>query len=161
MSLEGSPYLASAFANVYRHKRVADCSCNPPGVAVVPMPIARDSTVRVGDVVATADSADVVSGLENGAVSLTDYRSKRRLGRGSCRDIERRIGSIRREQEEARFRRGLRLVQAKASRIQFAELKAARMRLDEQRSGFDAAPLPEAKAGFAPVRILVPSPYDQ
>lgn len=161
VSLEGSPYLASAWANVYRQKRVANCSCNPPGVAVVPMPIARDSTVRVGDVVATADSADVVTGLENGAVSLTDYRSKRRLGRGSRRDIERRIGSMRREQDEAHFRRGLRLVQAKASRVQFAELKAARMRLDEPRSGFDAAPLPEAKAGFTPVRILVPSPYDQ
>lgn len=162
VSLEGSPYLASAWANVYRQKRVADCSCNPPGVAVVPMPIMHDSTLRVGDVVATDDSAEIVTGLESGAVSLTDYRTARKLGRGLRRDVERRIGSLRREQDEARFRRALRVVQAKAARVQFAELKVARMRLGDARSDLvAAAALPEAKAEFTPVRVLVPSPYDQ
>lgn len=162
VSLEGSPYLASAWANVYRQKRVANCSCNPPGIAVMPLPIARDETLRVGDVVATGDSAEIVTGLANGSVSLTDYRNARIPGRGLRRDVERRVGAIRREQDEARFRKALRVVEARAARIQFAELKIARMRLGEARSKDDAAARPaEAKAGFAPVRVLVPSPYDQ
>ncbi|WP_336487178.1 DUF2865 domain-containing protein [Methylobacterium nigriterrae] len=146
VSLEGHPYRAAAFANVYRQRRVADCSCQPPGGAP-PLPIVQDLTLRRGDVVATQDSAEVVTRIRPGSVALTDYRAVGALPRARSGAIEERVGALRREAEVRAFRRAMRaadrggIVRVAAAGPGFAGLG---------RTG---------TAGFAPVRIVAPSPY--
>ncbi|RQN21161.1 DUF2865 domain-containing protein, partial [Paraburkholderia tropica] len=63
VSLAGQPYLAAPFANLYRRTRVAQCACRPPGATGPLLGASDDRTVRVGDIFATEDSAEVVTAL--------------------------------------------------------------------------------------------------
>lgn len=161
VSLKGQPYLAAAWANVYRRKRVENCHCQPPGSAALPLPVAADPTVRVGDVVATADSASVVTRLARNGPILEDYRATRSLGRGARADIDRRVGSIRREADTKAFRRTLRTADADAARMRLAEARFTRMRADtaERDVGAVATGAKPSAAGFTPARVLVPAPH--
>ena len=161
VSLKGQPYLASAWANVYQRKRVENCSCQPRGVAAVPLPIARDPTVRVGDVVATEDGADVVTTLARGRVELDDFRSARGITRRARAEIDGRVGALRRDTAETAFRRTLRAQGAKTARVRVAEARAARLRVSEADTGLEAARPERAGRGAAPVRVVVPSPFDR
>lgn len=160
VSMKGQPYLAAAWANVYRQKRVQNCSCQPTGVAAAPLAIGSDPTVRVGDVLATENSAQVVTRLALGQVHLADYRSARGLSRGARRNIERQVGALRREVAEADFRRGLRAADARTARVRVAEAGSAHMRAIETGQSFTdmSAPVDAAQA-FTPVRIVSPSIY--
>lgn len=161
VSLKGQPYLAAAWANVYRQKRVQNCSCQPPGVAAMPLAIGSDPTVRVGDVVATEAGANVVTTLVRGQVGVGDYRYARNLSRSARADIDRRVGAIRRDTAEAAFRRSLRVADAKADtktvRVRLAEAGTARIRSIEAAPGFTAIePTPDAERSLTPVRVVAP-----
>lgn len=138
-SPQGVAYRGSALANVYRERRVANCSCQPPGAAIR-LPIARDATVRTGDVVATTDGADVITRIRGDALVVTDFRHAR-LGRHATRDIEAKVGVLRREELARVFRRGLR--QADRGVVRVAS------------GGFT----PRADDAVASVRVVTPSPY--
>lgn len=129
ISPQGLPYRASALANIYRQRRVDNCSCQPPG-GVAHLPIERDQTLRRGDVVSTRDSAVVVTARRSGSLALVDFR-KARLGQGQTRQIEARFGALQREEQARAFRRTLR----SAERGAIVRVAAA-------------------GSGFAPVRIV-------
>ena len=156
VSLKGSPYLAAAWANVYRKTRVQDCSCQPPGVAASPLPIDRDSTVRVGDLVATEDSADLVTALSSGTVELSDFRSARGLTRRARREIDRRVGAMQRDANEASYRRSLRKVVKTAMRVRFAEAGFERLRKMEAGAGFTEVTPVSGGATATPIRVVTP-----
>ena len=144
VSPQGRPYKASALANIYRQRRVADCACQPPGGAL-PLPIGQDATLQRGDVVATRDSARVVTRDRTGAYALEDYRTAR-LSPGLGRQIEGRVGAIRRDEQARAFRLALR-----------REERMNVIRVAATGTGFA---LPErATAGFGEVRVVAPSPY--
>ncbi|GJD58012.1 DUF2865 domain-containing protein [Methylobacterium dankookense] len=146
VSLRGLPYKASALANIYRQRRVADCSCQPPDGAA-PLPIARDATLERGDVVTTRDSARVVTRDGSGAYALEDYRTAR-LPRGLGRQIEGRVGALRREEQARAFRLALR----REERMNVIRVAATDI-------GFR---IPErASAGFTAVRVVAPSPFQR
>ncbi len=160
VSLAGQPYLSAPWANLYKRTRVAQCACRPPG-ETGPLPTAADDrTVRKGDIFATEDSADVVTALTRDGPVLTDYREAR-IGEGSRRIIELRVGAIRRDADAAAFRRVLRLAENRAQRIRTAEVQVARLRMDDAEGGSGFATVQAAGAGFAPVRVVVPSPFER
>lgn len=160
VSLAGQPYLAASWANLYRRTRVAQCACRPAG-ATGPLPgAADDRTVRAGDVFATEDSADVVTALTRTGPVLTDYRDAK-IGEGQRRIIEARVGAIRRDADAAAFRRVLRLAENRAQRIRTAEVQVARLRMDGAQGDSGFAPVQAASAGFAPVRVVAPSPFER
>ena len=165
VSLKGQPYLASAWANVYQRKRVENCACQPRGIAAVPLSIADDATVRVGDVVATEEGADVVTALSPGRIGLDDFRSARGITRRARAEIDGRVGALRRDTAEAAFRRSLRAAGAATGRVRLAESRAARLRVSEAGTGFETlGPERTTRAGAsaapAPIRVVVPSPFD-
>lgn len=145
-SLQGQPYRASALANVYRQRRVADCSCQASAQAsggAAPLSAAQDPTLRAGDAVATRDSARVAVRVP-GSLALVDYRTARITG-GARRQIEGRVGALLREERERAFRQVLRA----AERESVVRVASA--------GGFL---LPERAAGrFEPLRVVQPSPY--
>lgn len=144
VSPQGLPYRASALANIYRRRRVADCACQPPGGAA-PLPITEDRTLRKGDVVATGDSAAVVTRIRPGSVALVDFR-RAELTRGRNRQIEAKVGVQLREAEGRAFRRTLRA----AGRAGFVRVASAG-------EGFR---IPERPVGDrAPMRVVAPSPF--
>ncbi len=160
VSLAGQPYLSAPWANLYRRTRVAQCACNPPGATGPRLGAADDRTVRAGDIFATEDSAEVVTALTRNGPVLTDYREAR-IGEGSRRIIEARVGAIRRDADAAAFRRVLRLAENRSQRIRTAEVQVARLRRDGAEGGYGFAPVETASAGFAPVRVVVPSPFER
>lgn len=161
VSLKGQPYLAAAWANVYRRRRVENCHCRKPGAVSASLSIDRDPTVRVGDIVATKQSANVVMRLARGDVGVEDYRKVRSLSRGARRAIDRQIGALRRDADERAFRRSLRTVDAGNARVRFAEAKSARIRMGSIGKGFDEPMAAVPGVGFTPVRVLVPSPFER
>lgn len=160
VSLAGQPYLSAPWANLYRRVRVAQCACRPPGAAGPLLSAGDDRTVRAGDVFATEDSAEVVTALTRNGPVLTDYREAR-IGEGSRRIIEARVGAIRRDADAAGFRRVLRLAENRSQRIRTAEVQVARLRGDGDEGGPGFAPVQVASGGFAPVRVVVPSPFER
>ena len=144
ISPQGLPYRASALANIYRQRRVENCSCQAaPGTA--PLPLAGDPTLRKGDVVATRDSADVVMRSRAGSVALVDFRQAA-ITHGQSRRIEAKVGAIRRDAEARAFRRTLRTAE-RASLVQIASVG-------------DGFRLPARAIGAANViRVVAPSPF--
>lgn len=146
VSPQGLPYKASALANIYRQRRVADCACQPPGGAA-PLPIARDATLERGDVVATRASARVVTRDRGGAYALEDYRTAH-IPRGLGRQIEGRVGALQREERARAFRLALR-----------REERINAIRVAAVDTGFR---IPErAPVGFTALRVVAPSPYQR
>ena len=161
VSLKGQPYLASAWANVYRQKRVPNCNCQSPGVATTPLLINQDSTAQVGDVVATDDSAMVVTKLAQGQVVVNDYRVAAGLTRSRRRDIDRRIGAMQRDSNRYAFERSMRREAARNQRVRVAEARFTRIRTGNAVPGFSTGS--EVAAGaqtFSPVRVVTQSPYE-
>ncbi|MET0257410.1 MAG: DUF2865 domain-containing protein [Methylobacterium sp.] len=152
VSLKGHPYLAAAWANVYRQKRVENCHCRTPGSVAAPLAIDNDPTIRVGDVVATKTSAAVVTRLARGEVTLEDYRSTRSLSRRARHTVDLRVGALQRDADARAFRRAMRLTGADG-RIRLAEAGAAR--IDAAGEGEPALRTP----GFASVRVVARSPF--
>lgn len=160
VSLAGRPYLSASWANLYRSRRVPNCACRPVG-ATGPLPSpAADSTVRAGDVFATADSAEVVTAVTRDGPVLADYREAG-IAEVRRRAIEARVGAIRRDAEAVAFRRVLRLAENRTLRIRTAEAQVGRLRRDGAEPGFGFAELREAGAGFRPVRVVAPSPFER
>jgi hypothetical protein len=151
VSLQGQPYRAAALANVYRQRRVADCSCQAAeGTAAegaadarAILSVARDPTLRAGDAVATRASARVAVPVA-GSLALVDYRTARISG-GARRQIEGRVGALQREARERSFRQVLRAAEREAV-VRVAS--AGGFLLPERAAG-----------GFVPLRIVQPSPY--
>ncbi|WP_269780294.1 DUF2865 domain-containing protein [Methylobacterium sp. Leaf118] len=158
VGLDGRPYLGASWANLYRRTRVAHCACQPDRTAGPLLSIADDRTVRAGDVVATADSADVVTRVTRQGLVMTDYRDAA-IGEGRRRAIEGRVGALRREADEAAFRRSLRLAEHRVARIRTAEAQVARLRMEG--AGFGLVEAGPAGASFAPVRVVAPSPFER
>ncbi|WP_430911929.1 DUF2865 domain-containing protein [Methylobacterium sp. sgz302541] len=149
VGLTGMPYRASALANVYRERKVENCSCQPV-VGAAPLSLARDLTLRTGDVVATADSADVVTRIGRDGVAVQDFRSARGLSRNRSRQIEARVGALRRDEQARAFRRAMRL----ADRERVIQVASAG-------TGFEHAPRAGRPAVFASVRVVTPSPFSR
>lgn len=147
VGLTGMPYRASALANVYRERRVANCACQPADGAARPS-LVRDLTLREGDVVATDDSAEVVTRVRRGSVALEDFRSARGLSSARSRQIEAKVGTLRRDADARAFRRALRV----AERERVVQVAAAG-------SGFEHAPRSDRRTAFASVRVVTPSPF--
>lgn len=160
VSLKGQPYLAAAWANVYRQRRVQNCNCQSPGVATTPLLINQDSTVKVGDIVATESSAAVVTSLTQGRVVLNDYRTASNLTRTGRREIDRRIGSMKRDADQFAFERSIRREAARNRRVRMAEARFTRIRSDnagpESRPSLEIADTAQTSA---PVRVVSQSPY--
>jgi hypothetical protein len=146
VSPQGMPYRASALANVYRQRLVQNCSCQAKGAATH-LPLAEDMTLRQGDVVATAGSAGVVTRMRTGRVELTDFR-RARLTRGQTRQIEARVGTLRRDEQARSFRRLMRT--ADRSEV---------VRVAGVGAGFREPERAAAEDGAAPVRVVAPSPF--
>ncbi|AWN37577.1 DUF2865 domain-containing protein [Methylobacterium radiodurans] len=142
VSPQGQPYRASALANVYRQRRVADCSCQ--GAEGRPLlSVAQDATLQAGDAVATRDSARVAV-RASGSLALVDYRTARIPG-SARRQIEDRVGALQREAQARAFRQVLRAAE-RESVVRVASV-----------GGFL---MPErAPSGFVPLRVVQPSPY--
>lgn len=142
VSATGLPYRASAVANVYRQRRVADCSCQPSGRALR-ADVDTDPTLQTGDVIATRTSAQVVTRVGGGRVDLRDYR-RAAIGRASMRAIEARVGTIRREAAARSFRQQIRTA-AGAGIVRVA-------------GASEELPVPPRPGQLSP-RIVSPSPY--
>ena len=151
VGLDGQPYRSLAVANLYRNKRVAQCSCQPEGTVAAPLPIAQDLTVRAGDVVTTANSAGVVMPVRAGGFTVVDFREARGLSRRSRREIDAKVDVIRREADARAFRKAMRSAD-RANRVRVAGV------------GFQPVPPPiEVEPAFQPVRagtrVVVASPF--
>lgn len=148
VSLTGQPYAKLASANLFRTRRVAQCSCHPEGVAATPLPLDRDLTLRAGDVVATNASARVVMKARSGGFQVVDFRQAKGLTRRGRQEIDAKVDVIRREADARAFRKTMRTVD-RAPRIRLAQIGA-----------FDSvAPPIEVEPGFGAVRVVVPSPF--
>ena len=161
VGLGGQPYRRLARANLVRRERVEGCSCQPAGQAGPLMDLGRDRTLRAGDVIASEDGADVVTNLSRSDPVLADYRTAP-SGRPLREAIEGRVGALRRDAAASAFRRSLQVAEARTRRVRVAEAQVARLRMDV---GTDVAPagfaevMPRAGAGFAPIRVVAPSPF--
>ncbi|WP_036266237.1 DUF2865 domain-containing protein [Methylobacterium sp. 10] len=158
VGLDGRPYRALQVANLYRTKRVEQCSCQPEGVAAVPLPIERDPTARVGDVVATPSSARVVVSTRPGGYTVVDFREAGILSRRERRSIDHKIDVVRREADaraaEQDVRQSGRAID-RASRIRVAQMGAG-----DEAGGFGSVQRrQDVDVGFAVVRVVVSSPF--
>lgn len=142
VSAGGLPYRASAVANVFRQRRVADCACQPAGRAIHAA-LETDQTLRRGDVIATRTSAQVVTRIDGGQVDLQDYR-RAAIGRTRVRAVEARVGTIRREAAARSFRQQVRAAEGSPV-VQMA-------------GAGDEFPSPSGPGRMTP-RVVVPSPY--
>lgn len=156
VGLDGRPYRRTASANLYRRTRVESCSCQPPGVAGPLMPLAADRTLRPGDVVGSEEGADLVVGLSPKGPALVDYRIAA-LGRHDRDAIEDRVGALRRDAARLAFREVLRAARTEPRRLRVAEAQIMPGRIDAAPVGF--APVVARGEGFAPVRVVSPSPF--
>ena len=74
MSNNGERYADSENAFVYRKAMRDDCSCNGRGpVGLAPVDLLLDSTLRVGDVIATTNGLVAYSGIKIGAGQSRDF----------------------------------------------------------------------------------------
>ncbi|KQT77730.1 DUF2865 domain-containing protein [Methylobacterium sp. Leaf466] len=148
VSLTGQPYARLASANLFRVKRVDQCSCQPEGVAAAPLPLDRDLTLRAGDVVATNASARVVVKARSGGFEVVDFRQAKGLSRRARLEIDAKVDVIRREADARAFRKTLRTAE-RGARVQLAQV-----------GGFQPlAPPIEVEPAFSAVRVVVPSPF--
>ncbi|ACA17168.1 conserved hypothetical protein [Methylobacterium sp. 4-46] len=148
VGLDGRPYRDGASAFLYRSRVVAGCSCRPDGALVAaPLPLDRDPTLRAGDAVATRSGGQVFTG-RSGTVRprFVEFRRAEILPAAWRRDLDRALDVSRREREQASFR-------AELGRAQRAELRPVRV---AQMASFAVL---ATDAGFAPVRVVVPSPF--
>ncbi len=161
VGLGGQPYRRLVRANLFRRERVEGCSCQPAGQAGPLMDLGRDRTLRAGDVIASQDGADLVTNLSRGGPVLADYRTAP-SGRHLREAIEARVGALRRDAAGSAYRRSLQVAETRTRRVRVAEAQVARLRLD---IGTDPAPagfaevMPRAGTGFAPLRMVAPSPF--
>lgn len=149
-SLAGQPYARLATAGLFRKGPVAACSCHGP--AIPHTPIARDGTLRAGDVVARAGGASAVVGGDDERRRLVEFRQAGALPEGARREVDRLTGTTRREVAERQFRRELRIRHAA---LLATRAEAPRIRL----AAADGFSVLAAPAGFQPVRVVLPSPY--
>ncbi|MCJ2033591.1 DUF2865 domain-containing protein [Methylobacterium sp. J-068] len=154
IGLDGRPYRSLAVANLYRTRRVAQCSCQPEGHVAVPLPIAQDLTLRAGDVVTTTTGAGVVTPSRPGGFTVVDFREARGISRRARREIDAKVDVIRREADARAFRKAMRSAD-RAGRIRVAA-----------GPGFQPVPPPiEVEGAFAPVRapagprVVMASPF--
>ncbi|GJD94582.1 DUF2865 domain-containing protein [Methylobacterium iners] len=148
VGLDGKPYRSLPSANLFRTTRVAHCGCQPEGGVLPPLPLARDLTLRTGDVVTTAESARVVTRMRSGGFTIVDFREAKGLSRRTHQEIDRKIDVIRREAEARSFRQALRAAD-RGPRTRVAQI-----------GGFETlAPPIEVEPSFATVRVVVPSPF--
>ncbi|NEU11515.1 DUF2865 domain-containing protein [Methylobacterium sp. BTF04] len=148
VGLDGQPYRNLGVANLYRTKRVDQCSCQPEGTVAAPLPLERDLTLRAGDVVATATSARVVTPTRTGGFTVVDFRQARGLTRRARREIDAKIDVVRREADARAFRKAMRAAD-RGPRIRVAGA-----------GGFEALAAPiEVEPSFATVRVVVASPF--
>lgn len=158
VGLDGRAYRTLKVANLYRTKRIDQCSCQPDGVAATPLPIERDLTARVGDVVATPSSARVVVAARSNGVTLVDFRDAGILSRRQRRSIDRKIDVVRREADARASGQDLRHAERsvdRAPRIRLAQAGAI-----AGTGGFGTVErIPDTDAGFTVVRVVVPSPF--
>lgn len=148
VGLDGQPYRNLTVANLYRTKRVDQCSCQPDGVAATPLPIDRDLTLRAGDVVATVSSARVVTPRRTGGFTVVDFREARSLSRRARREIDAKIDVVRREADAHVFRKALRTAD-----------RRGRFQVAGGPSFESLAPPIEVEPAFATVRVVVASPF--
>lgn len=147
VSPQGLPYRASALANIYRQRRVQNCSCQPASGAAR-LPIAQDMTLREGDVVATGASAGVVTRLRAGStVELTDFR-RAPISRGRTRQIEAKVGALYRDEQARGFRRLMRTAE-----------RAGIVRVAGADDTFRMPQRPASAGAIPPVRVVEPSPF--
>ncbi|KAB7784873.1 DUF2865 domain-containing protein [Methylorubrum populi] len=156
VGLDGRAYRRTASANLFRRIRVENCSCQPPDVAGPLMPLAADRTLRPGDVVGSEEGADLVAGLSPKGPALVDYRIAA-LGRHPRDAIEDRVGALRRDAARLAFREVLRAARTEPRRLRVAEAQIMPARIDAAPAGF--APVAARGEGFAPVRVVSPSPF--
>ena len=91
VSLRGRAYASLRSALAYRRAAVPACSCHGPEGAVPPrMSLARDGTLRAGDVVAGRVRAYVLTAGE--AARFVDYRSRGGVAAGPRHDLDRLFG---------------------------------------------------------------------
>lgn len=152
VGLDGQPYRSLAVANLYRTKRVEQCSCQPEQGVAAPLSILQDMTVRAGDVVATEASAAVVVPARAGGFTVVDFRAARGLSRRARRDIDAKVDVVRREADARALRQGVRRAD-----------RALRVRVAAS-DGFEPGPPPidvEPRFGAvrAPTRVVMASPF--
>lgn len=150
IGLDGQPYRSLAVANLYRTKRVAQCSCQPEGRAAILLPLAQDRTLRPGDVVATAASAAIVTRARAGGLTVVDFRQAKGLSRRERQAIDAKVDVIRREADARAFRNALRRAD-----------RAGRVRLASG-AGYQPAPPIEVEPAFATARatrVVMASPF--
>ncbi|GJD48827.1 hypothetical protein OPKNFCMD_1553 [Methylobacterium crusticola] len=149
VSLSGDPYRRLANAFLYRTRRVASCSCRPHGAVAAPSPPAgSDPTLRAGDAVAARAGAQVFTGrTADGEAAFVEFRRARMLPAGTRRELDRRLDVSRIERARAVFRNSLRVREA---RMDLGRLPAGAA------GGFTTL---TSDSGFAPVRVVVPSPF--
>lgn len=158
VSLDGRPYRALEVANLYRTRRVEQCSCQPDGVAAAPLPIERDPTARVGDVVATPSSARVVISTRPGGFTVVDFREAGLLSRRERRSIDRKIDVVRREADARAAEQDVR--QAGRAVDRAPRIRVAQMGAGDGTGGFaDVRRRQDGDADFAVVRVVVSSPF--
>jgi hypothetical protein len=158
VGLDGRPYRALLVANLYRTKRVEQCSCQPEGAAAAPLPIERDPTARVGDVVATPSSARVVVSTRPGGFTVVDFREAGLLSPRERRSIDRKIDVVRREADARAAEQDVR--QAGRTVDRAPRIRVAQMGSGDGTGGFGTVRRrQDGDAGFAIVRVVVSSPF--
>ncbi|MFD1300551.1 DUF2865 domain-containing protein [Methylobacterium marchantiae] len=158
IGLDGRPYRTLQVANLYRTKRVDQCSCQPEGVAATPLAIEHDMTARVGDVVATPSSARVVVSTRPGGFKVVDFREASVLSRRQRRNIDRKIDVVRREADARGSAQDIR--QATRTLDRAPRIRVAQMGDVSGTGGFGIVQRSQDDdAGFAVVRVVVPSPF--
>lgn len=158
VSLDGQPYRVLKVALLYRRKLVDQCSCQPEGVAATPLPIERDLTARVGDVVATPSSARVVVSTKSGGFTMVDFREAGILSRHERRLIGRKIDVVRREADARASDGDTR--QAGRAFDGAPRVRLAQMGTTAGTGGFGEVQRGQDRAeGFADVRVVVSSPF--
>lgn len=158
VSLDGQPYRALKVARLYRTKLVDQCSCQPEGVAATRLPIERDLTARVGDVIATRSSARVVVSTRPGGFTMVDFREAGILSRRERRLIDHKIDVVRREADARASGEDARQAGRfldRAPRVRVAQIDAT-----DGAAGFGEVQRERNPAvGFTVVRVVVSSPF--
>jgi hypothetical protein len=89
------PYADLVNAFVYRQQIVPDCTCNGKnGFGLAPVDIAKDPTLRPGDIVATAEGLKVFKGSNSETYKTADYAPIGRTSLTSA-DMRRRLVTMR------------------------------------------------------------------
>ncbi len=96
VSRDRGPYSALPTAFAYRTARNASCSCQPQGGGVGRLSALRDFTLRPGDAVVTAGTAEVFSGSSAWpfrASDFTDFQASRQLKPDGRKKVDSIVGA--------------------------------------------------------------------